>query len=282
MVFNLLIHSTIWANPRRTYPWLPLIPSGTCTSSQVSWGFLGESWRFCLYLQMLWYCEWSCLFSNWFNKLIQVRLGISLATPCLGLYVSFCGPDYKDAYVEGKMKAFLNDLYSGKLHREFHYGPDPETTPEAAQVGLSIHPWIKSCRIYWVPHSIRQGGVNLSEWGWEEIFGSSAWAGVTDKNPKVTVYNIQLHFLLYGAAFQDPLLPCIWNKFVNLDYELLWLSLGWLPLCGSISQALASDEMVTRLCHWAGGASWQVAKQCLPFSRVLRAGLQLIGWRTRC
>lgn len=34
------------------------------------------------------------------------------------------------------MKDFLNDLYSGKLHREFHYGPDPESTSEAAQVGL--------------------------------------------------------------------------------------------------------------------------------------------------
>lgn len=42
-------------------------------------------------------------------------------------------PDYKEAFVEGKMKDFLNDLYSGKLHREFHYGPDPESTSEAAQ-----------------------------------------------------------------------------------------------------------------------------------------------------
>ncbi|XP_045127399.1 endoplasmic reticulum resident protein 44-like [Portunus trituberculatus] len=42
-------------------------------------------------------------------------------------------PDYKDAYIEGKLKAFLQDLYSGKLHREFHYGPDPETTSEAAK-----------------------------------------------------------------------------------------------------------------------------------------------------
>ncbi|MPC25191.1 STIP1 y and U box-containing protein 1 [Portunus trituberculatus] len=41
--------------------------------------------------------------------------------------------DYKDAYIEGKLKAFLQDLYSGKLHREFHYGPDPETTSEAAK-----------------------------------------------------------------------------------------------------------------------------------------------------
>lgn len=27
------------------------------------------------------------------------------------------------------MKQFLRDLHSGKLHREFHYGPDPATNP---------------------------------------------------------------------------------------------------------------------------------------------------------
>ncbi|KAK7084105.1 Endoplasmic reticulum resident protein 44 [Halocaridina rubra] len=43
-------------------------------------------------------------------------------------------PDYSEAYVPGKLKSFLADLYSGKLHREFHYGPDPETTEEVAQV----------------------------------------------------------------------------------------------------------------------------------------------------
>ncbi|GAB1865300.1 Endoplasmic reticulum resident protein 44 isoform X1 [Camponotus japonicus] len=32
--------------------------------------------------------------------------------------------DFNDIHVEGKLKAFLQDLYSGKLHREFHYGPD--------------------------------------------------------------------------------------------------------------------------------------------------------------
>ncbi|XP_011700367.1 PREDICTED: endoplasmic reticulum resident protein 44 isoform X2 [Wasmannia auropunctata] len=55
--------------------------------------------------------------------------------------------DYNDIFVEGKLKAFLQDLYSGKLHREFHYGPDvtsneipvtgkqvktPTTPPESA------------------------------------------------------------------------------------------------------------------------------------------------------
>jgi len=31
----------------------------------------------------------------------------------------------------GKLKKFIEDLHSGKLHREFHYGADPEeSTPE--------------------------------------------------------------------------------------------------------------------------------------------------------
>lgn len=34
-------------------------------------------------------------------------------------------PDFKDLSVPGKLKRFVEDLYSGKLHREFHYGPDP-------------------------------------------------------------------------------------------------------------------------------------------------------------
>lgn len=47
-------------------------------------------------------------------------------------------PNYKDIEIPGKLKQFLKDLYSGKLHREFHYGPEsddgsnnnvPETTP---------------------------------------------------------------------------------------------------------------------------------------------------------
>jgi len=33
-------------------------------------------------------------------------------------------PKYEDSKTEGKVKQFLQDLYSGKLHREFHYGPD--------------------------------------------------------------------------------------------------------------------------------------------------------------
>lgn len=34
-------------------------------------------------------------------------------------------PDIKDMEIPGKLKNFLSDLHSGKLHREFHYGPDP-------------------------------------------------------------------------------------------------------------------------------------------------------------
>jgi len=39
-------------------------------------------------------------------------------------------PKYEDAQIPGKLKEFLKDLYSGKLHREFHYGPDPSTTSD--------------------------------------------------------------------------------------------------------------------------------------------------------
>ena len=41
-------------------------------------------------------------------------------------------PKYEDMHLHGKLKQFLEDLFSGKLHREFHYGPDttPGTTPK--------------------------------------------------------------------------------------------------------------------------------------------------------
>ena len=29
----------------------------------------------------------------------------------------------------GLVKKFIADLHSGKLHREFHHGPDPTTSP---------------------------------------------------------------------------------------------------------------------------------------------------------
>nr|CAH7749310.1 unnamed protein product [Callosobruchus chinensis] len=39
-------------------------------------------------------------------------------------------PDYKDIEKPGKLKGFIQDLYSGKLHREFHYGPDSGSETE--------------------------------------------------------------------------------------------------------------------------------------------------------
>jgi len=35
-------------------------------------------------------------------------------------------PKYEDMRTPGKVREFILDLYSGKLHREFHYGPDEE------------------------------------------------------------------------------------------------------------------------------------------------------------
>merc|ERR1712141_875052 len=39
-------------------------------------------------------------------------------------------PKTEEMEVPGKLKEFLQDLYSGKLHREFHYGPDKVTSEE--------------------------------------------------------------------------------------------------------------------------------------------------------
>jgi len=40
-------------------------------------------------------------------------------------------PNYADMRTPGKVRQFILDLYSGKLHREFHYGPDEdEEKPE--------------------------------------------------------------------------------------------------------------------------------------------------------
>lgn len=33
-------------------------------------------------------------------------------------------PNFSDMNIPGKLKQFMQDLYSGKLHREFHYGPE--------------------------------------------------------------------------------------------------------------------------------------------------------------
>ncbi|KAG2465278.1 ERP44 protein, partial [Polypterus senegalus] len=49
-------------------------------------------------------------------------------------------PEFSDLTVPGKLKQFVLDLHSGKLHREFHHGPDPtDITPgqEKAEVASS-------------------------------------------------------------------------------------------------------------------------------------------------
>jgi len=39
-------------------------------------------------------------------------------------------PNYRDIHQPGKLRQFVADLHSGKLHREFHDGPDPTTVPQ--------------------------------------------------------------------------------------------------------------------------------------------------------
>lgn len=39
-------------------------------------------------------------------------------------------PQFSHIHTTGKLKEFVLDLFSGKLHREFHYGPDPVTNEE--------------------------------------------------------------------------------------------------------------------------------------------------------
>ncbi|XP_060937634.1 endoplasmic reticulum resident protein 44 [Limanda limanda] len=48
-------------------------------------------------------------------------------------------PDYKDLAIPGKLKQFVLDLHSGKLHREFHHGPDPtDSTPGQEETGEEV------------------------------------------------------------------------------------------------------------------------------------------------
>jgi len=48
--------------------------------------------------------------------------------------------NFNDIFVEGKLKGFLQDLYSGKLHREFHYGPDIDANNIAQALGKQRAP----------------------------------------------------------------------------------------------------------------------------------------------
>ncbi|KAI5716146.1 hypothetical protein M8J76_001685 [Diaphorina citri] len=47
-------------------------------------------------------------------------------------------PDTRRMGVPGALKQFIQDLYSGKLHREFHYGPETESMLELEDVGMGV------------------------------------------------------------------------------------------------------------------------------------------------
>lgn len=47
-------------------------------------------------------------------------------------------PKFGDIQIPGKLKEFISDLYSGKLHREFHYGPESGATEEMKDVKIVI------------------------------------------------------------------------------------------------------------------------------------------------
>lgn len=46
-------------------------------------------------------------------------------------------PDTKNMDKPGVVKKFINDLHSGKLHREFHYGPDPSDVGQDTEIPTS-------------------------------------------------------------------------------------------------------------------------------------------------
>lgn len=58
--------------------------------------------------------------------------------------------------IPGKLKQFVLDLHSGKLHREFHHGPDPtESTPGQVSIStlsvslISFTSFLLSCQVRW-------------------------------------------------------------------------------------------------------------------------------------
>jgi hypothetical protein len=56
-------------------------------------------------------------------------------------------PSFNDLSVPGRLRQFVEDLNSGKLHREFHHGPDPsgQTTkpPESVfKVSSKLKLWV--------------------------------------------------------------------------------------------------------------------------------------------
>jgi len=57
----------------------------------------------------------------------------------IAIYFGFCiGGDTFNFRKQGILSTFIADLHSGKLHREFHHGPDPTTTT-TEEPGVSRH-----------------------------------------------------------------------------------------------------------------------------------------------
>ena len=46
---------------------------------------------------------------------------------------------YTSCRVPGKLKTFVDDLHSGKLHREFHHGPDVSPNDDSLPFQYSPH-----------------------------------------------------------------------------------------------------------------------------------------------
>lgn len=49
-------------------------------------------------------------------------------------------PHFDDIRIPGKLKEFIQNLYSGKLHREFHFGPDPVHDHDHGQNQIQTQP----------------------------------------------------------------------------------------------------------------------------------------------
>jgi hypothetical protein len=52
----------------------------------------------------------------------------------------------------GKLKKFIEDLHSGKLHREFHYGADPEESTPGGGRPLAKFLQINGAQISMLPN----------------------------------------------------------------------------------------------------------------------------------
>lgn len=71
----------------------------------------------------------------------------------------------------GKLRKFVQDLHSGKLHREFHHGPDPEQEQEQEVVTLSTI-CVNLCSFLVYPYPIKIFLYHSKKLQWIEIMNS--------------------------------------------------------------------------------------------------------------